>query len=132
MAAKTRPDVDVLTEIGVIDRLVTAGLERVLPLGLSAAAFDVLAHFAQGHASSSPLALAEATHVGIERLEVLNDLYCAWADRVANTRIHAETKQTPIERFEASLGAVDEEVRRQFYADNFRFLMGSAGAGLAA
>ena len=64
MAAKTRPDVDVLTEIGVIARLVTAGLERVLPLGLSAAAFDVLAHFAQGHAASSPLALAEATHVG--------------------------------------------------------------------
>jgi predicted TIM-barrel fold metal-dependent hydrolase len=45
---------------------------------------------------------------------------------------HVEGGRKPIERFEASLGAVDEEVRRQFYADNFRFLMGSAGAGLAA
>ena len=64
MAAKTRPDVDLLAEIGRIDRLVTSGLERALPTGLSAAAFEVLAHFAQGHAVSSPLALARALRVG--------------------------------------------------------------------
>lgn len=64
MAAKTRPDVELLAEIGRIDRLVTSGLERSLPFGLSAAAFEVLAHFAQGHSASSPLALAEALRVG--------------------------------------------------------------------
>jgi putative transposase len=45
--------------------------------------------------------LAEATHHGIESLEVLNDLFAAWAEQVANRRIHAETDQAPIERFQA-------------------------------
>jgi putative transposase len=44
--------------------------------------------------------LSEATHTGIENLETLNDLFAAWADTVANRRIHAETHQAPIERFE--------------------------------
>ena len=46
--------------------------------------------------------LAEATHHGIDNLEVLNDLFAAWAEQVANRRLHAETGQAPIERFEAS------------------------------
>lgn len=46
--------------------------------------------------------LAEATHQGIESLEQLNDLFAAWAEQVANRRIHAETGQAPIERFEAA------------------------------
>ena len=29
----------------------------------------------------------------------LNDFFMAWAEQVANTRTHAETKQPPIERF---------------------------------
>ena len=37
-----------------------------------------------------------------------------------------------VERFEASLGDAGEEVRRQFYVDNFLFLMGTAAKGLAA
>ncbi|MGH3185495.1 MAG: DDE-type integrase/transposase/recombinase, partial [Streptosporangiaceae bacterium] len=45
--------------------------------------------------------LAEACHQGIESLESLNDLFCAWADHVANRRMHAETNERPIERFEA-------------------------------
>jgi putative transposase len=45
--------------------------------------------------------LAEATHRGIPSLEDLNDWFSAWADEVANRRIHAETKTTPLERFEA-------------------------------
>jgi len=45
--------------------------------------------------------LAEATHQGIESLDQLNDLFAAWAARVANRRVHAETGQAPIERFEA-------------------------------
>src|SRR5215831_1328659 len=44
--------------------------------------------------------LAEATHRGIESLDELNDLFAAWADRVANRRTHAETGQRPIDRFE--------------------------------
>jgi putative transposase len=45
--------------------------------------------------------LAEAAHHGIESLEQLNDLFAAWAGQVANRRVHAETGQAPIERFEA-------------------------------
>jgi putative transposase len=45
--------------------------------------------------------LAEATHQGIESLEALNDLFFAWAEQVANRRVHAETGQAPICRFEA-------------------------------
>jgi uncharacterized protein len=45
---------------------------------------------------------------------------------------HVEGGRKPVERFEASLGDAGEDVRRQFYVDNFLFLMGSAGAELAA
>src|SRR5579864_497440 len=45
--------------------------------------------------------LAEATHHGIDGLETLNDLFGAWAETVANRRVHAETHQAPLERFEA-------------------------------
>jgi predicted TIM-barrel fold metal-dependent hydrolase len=45
---------------------------------------------------------------------------------------HVEGGRKPLERFEASLGDRSDEVRRQFYSDNFLFLMGSAGAALAA
>src|SRR6266436_722402 len=44
--------------------------------------------------------LAEATHQGIESLDQLNDLFAAWAGQVANRRVHAETGQAPIDRFE--------------------------------
>ena len=46
--------------------------------------------------------LAEATHQGIETLAALDDLFDAWAEQVANRRVHAETDETPIERFERS------------------------------
>jgi len=46
--------------------------------------------------------LAEAVHHGIESLDALNDLFAAWAGQVANRRVHAETGQTPIGRFEAA------------------------------
>jgi putative transposase len=45
--------------------------------------------------------LAEATHHGIESLSELNDRFGAWAEEVANRRVHAETKESPIARFEA-------------------------------
>lgn len=45
--------------------------------------------------------IAEACHAGIEDLAELNDRFEAWATQVANRRIHAETGQAPIDRFEA-------------------------------
>jgi putative transposase len=46
--------------------------------------------------------LSEACHKGIESLDELNELFGAWAEMVANRRIHAETNESPIERFEKS------------------------------
>jgi predicted TIM-barrel fold metal-dependent hydrolase len=45
---------------------------------------------------------------------------------------HVEGGRRPYERFEESLGAVDDDVRRKFYCDNFLDLMGSAAAHLQA
>ncbi len=45
---------------------------------------------------------------------------------------HVEGGRKPLERFEASLGDRGDEIRRQFYSDNFLFLMGNAGLALAA
>jgi putative transposase len=44
--------------------------------------------------------LAEATHQGIGPLEELSDLFGAWAEQVCNKRVHSETGETPISRFE--------------------------------
>jgi hypothetical protein len=38
-------------------------------------------------------------HQGIESLDQLNDWFAAWAEQVANRRVHAETGQVPIDRF---------------------------------
>jgi len=43
--------------------------------------------------------LTEAEAAGISSFEELNDSFMAWAEQVANTRVHAETKTTPIARF---------------------------------
>jgi putative transposase len=61
--------------------------------------------------------LAEATHTGTDSLETLNDLFAAWAEAVANRRVHAETHQPPIERFETGgpHRAVDPERLRQAF-----------------
>ena len=45
--------------------------------------------------------LTEIEHTGIDSLDVLNDRFEAWAEQVANRRIHAETEQTPIDRWHA-------------------------------
>jgi len=45
--------------------------------------------------------LLEAEHTGIESLEVLNDRFHAWAESVLNTRVHTETGQTPLARWQA-------------------------------
>jgi putative transposase len=43
--------------------------------------------------------LSEMEDRGIPSFEELNDFFMAWAEQVANARIHAETHQAPIERF---------------------------------
>jgi putative transposase len=45
--------------------------------------------------------IAEAEHVGVGDLAELNDRFEAWAEQVTNRRIHAETNQSPIGRWEA-------------------------------
>jgi len=63
--------------------------------------------------------LAEATHRGIESLDELNDLFAAWAERVANRRVHAETGQAPIDRFEA--GGPPRQADPGLLAEAFRW-----------
>jgi putative transposase len=45
--------------------------------------------------------LLEATHTGIPDLGWLNDRFTAWVAQMLNTRVHAETGQTPLARFVA-------------------------------
>ena len=45
--------------------------------------------------------LNEATHHGIESLDALNDRFDAWAAQVCNVRVHAETNQRPVDRWQA-------------------------------
>ncbi len=63
--------------------------------------------------------LAEATHTGIESLDQLNDLFFAWAEQVANRRVHAETGQAPICRFEA--GGPPRQASTARLAEAFRW-----------
>jgi putative transposase len=44
----------------------------------------------------------EACQAGIIGLDELNDRFTAWAAQVLNTRVHAETGQTPLARFVAA------------------------------
>ncbi len=45
--------------------------------------------------------LTEIEHTGIDSLDALNDRFEAWAEQIANRRIHAETGQAPIDRWHA-------------------------------
>ena len=61
--SKDRPDVQVFSEISIIDQLVTARLERLLPNGMSAAQFHLLTRFSRLGGVESPSQLARAFHV---------------------------------------------------------------------
>lgn len=43
--------------------------------------------------------LVEIEATGVASLAELNDKFAAWAESVANTRVHTETRETPIARF---------------------------------
>jgi putative transposase len=61
--------------------------------------------------------LTEAEAHGIASFTELNDRFLAWSEQVCNTRVHAETSQTPIARFtsQGSLQAVDPSVLREAF-----------------
>jgi putative transposase len=63
--------------------------------------------------------LAEAEARGITSLDELNDTFMAWAEQVCNTRVHAETDQTPIARFHS--GGTIRAAARSVMADAFRW-----------
>jgi DNA-binding MarR family transcriptional regulator len=62
-AAKDRLDVQLLTEIGIINQLSMTLLERTIPAGMSAAQFGVLSHFVRRGGEESPAQLASAFQV---------------------------------------------------------------------
>ena len=61
--------------------------------------------------------VAEVEAQGIASFAELNDRFGAWAERVCNTRQHAETKQTPIARFlsRGPLRAVEPSLLREAF-----------------
>jgi putative transposase len=63
--------------------------------------------------------VAEACHVGIGSLDELNDRFAAWVEQIANRRTHAETNETPIERFER--GGPHRGVTAETVVDAFRW-----------
>jgi putative transposase len=63
--------------------------------------------------------IAEAEHVGIDDLAELNDCFEAWAEQVANQRIHDETGQAPIVRWQA--GGPPRAAEPARLADAFRW-----------
>ncbi|MBI1407798.1 MAG: MarR family transcriptional regulator [Caulobacter sp.] len=60
---RERPDIEVLTEIGIISQLSSTALERSLPEGMSRAQFGVLSHFMRRGGEESPARLAAAFQV---------------------------------------------------------------------
>ncbi len=61
--------------------------------------------------------LSEAEAHGVASFAELNDRFLAWSEQVCNTRVHAETGQTPIARFtsQGSLQAVEPSVLREAF-----------------
>lgn len=60
--------------------------------------------------------LLEAEQVGIATFDELNDRFLAWTERYLNIRRHAETGQTPLERFQKGAHrTADPELIRQAF-----------------
>src|SRR5437879_4789829 len=61
--------------------------------------------------------LLEAEAQGISSFQQLNDRFMAWSEQVCNTRVHAETGQTPMQRFtsQGPLHAVEPSLRREAF-----------------
>ena len=61
--------------------------------------------------------LLESEAQGISSFQQLNDRFMAWTEQVCNTRVHAETGQTPIQRFTShgALHAVEPSLLREAF-----------------
>src|SRR6266852_816 len=61
--------------------------------------------------------LLEAEAQGIASFQQLNDRFMAWSEHICNTRVHAETGQTPIQRFTSHgpLHAVEPSLLREAF-----------------
>jgi putative transposase len=78
----------------------------------------------QGRGKQEPLGryirerfLLEAEAHGIASFRELNDRFLAWAEQVCNTRVHAETGLTPLQRFtsQGPLHAVEPSLLREAF-----------------
>ena len=61
--------------------------------------------------------LLEAEAQSITSFQDLNDRFTAWVEQICNTRVHAETGQTPIQRFtsQGPLHAVEPSLLREAF-----------------
>ena len=112
MSPRSRPDVEVLTEIGIISQLSTAALERSLPAGMSAAQFGVLSHFMRRGGAESPAKLAAAFQVTkgamtntLQRLEAQEFVTVA-ADAVDGRKKQVSLTPAGVRAYEAGLLAL--------------------------
>lgn len=112
MALKDRPDVSVLTEIGIIAQLSNAAVERSLPEGMSAAQFGVLTHFMRRGGEESPAKLAAAFQVTkgamtntLQRLEAQGFVLVV-ADEADGRRKRVSLTQDGARAYEAGLMAL--------------------------
>ena len=127
--AKDRPDVRVMTEIGIIAQLSGARLERNLPDGMSAAQFGVLTHFMRRGGVESPAQLAKAFQVTkgamtntLQRLEAQGFVTIV-GDQVDGRRKLVTLTQVGARAFDAGIAALRpqlEAMRAAFTEDEFK------------
>lgn len=127
--ARDRPDVRVLTEIGIIAQLSSARLDRTLPAGLSAAQFGVLTHFMRRGGAESPARLARAFQVTkgamtntLQRLEAQGFVRIV-GDQADGRRKIVTLTAEGARAFEAGIGVMRphlEAMRAAFTEDEFK------------
>lgn len=126
---KDRPDVRVMTEIGIIAQLSQARLDRNLPDGLSAAQFGVLTHFMRRGGQESPARLAKAFQVTkgamtntLQRLEAQGFVTIV-GDETDGRRKLVSLTETGARAFNAGLGLMRphlDAMRGAFTEDEFK------------
>jgi DNA-binding PadR family transcriptional regulator len=117
-AAKDRLDVQLLTEIGIINQLSMTLLERTIPAGMSAAQFGVLSHFVRRGREESPAQLASAFQVTkgamtntLQRLEAQGLLASAWSTDHAPPRRYYQLSPQGLAALEALSKGWRDQVR---------------------
>lgn len=126
---KDRPDVRVMTEIGIIAQLSTSQLERTLPDGMSAAQFGVLTHFMRRGGTETPAKLARAFQVTkgamtntLQRLEAQGFVRIV-GDETDGRRKLVTLTEAGARAFNAGLGAMKphlDAMRAAFTEDEFK------------